>query len=408
MQLVIMNIDGENATSGVTRYVQMLLAGLGRYRCVQVIYIHLMNSTTLIYPKRIYRGSCLEILIPLPLGRNNIIREQYWNDGYNAFIFKYFSDVLRDGCILHLQYVNLIGLALYIKSRIPCKIIAHLHCIPWKSLYGRDPKRFNMLYYAVNGGNGQGLKPDDFAQIACEMDYYHRSDYVVCVTKCAADFLVDYMKVPASKIRVIYNGLEDSCLGDGHQPGRTEFGGRLLYVGVLSPSKGLNYILDAVRLVRQEGLDVELVVAGSYTPLIRDRIYHDYSDIPVRLEGLIPYEDLRKLYKNCDAGIIASLQEQCSYAAIEMLMHGMPVISTMIDGLGEIFEDGKSGLKVNTVFSPVLGLSVDVRQMARQISRLSSDGQLRESLRMEGRLRYENAFTLQKMMKDLVDLYNEM
>ena len=70
--------------------------------------------------------------------------------------------------------------------------------------------------------------------------------------------------------------------------------------------------------------------------------------------------------------------------------------------------DGKSGLKVNTVFSPVLGLSVDVRQMARQISRLSSDGQLRESLRKEGRLRYENVFTLQKMMKDLVDLYNEM
>lgn len=408
MQLVIMNIEGENATSGVTRYVQMLLKGLREYKDIQVVYIHLMNSTTLIFPRRTCREGYLDILIPLPLGRNNIIIERYWNNGYNAFIFKYFSDVLQNGCILHLQYVNLIDLALYIKKQISCKIIAHLHCLPWKSLYGRDPKRFNMLYYAVNGGNGQGLKPDDFAQIACEMDYYHRSDYVVCVTKCAADFLVDYMKVPASKIRIIYNGLEDSCLNDVQQPERKEFKGKLLYVGVLSPSKGLKYILDAVRLVRQEGLNIELIAAGEYTLPIRDKICRDYSDIPVKLEGLIPYEDLRKLYKNCDAGIIASLQEQCSYAAIEMLMHGMPVISTMIDGLGEIFEDGKSGLKVNTVFSPVLGLSVDVRQMARQISRLSSDGQLRESLRKEGRLRYENVFTLQKMMKDLVDLYNEM
>lgn len=45
-----------------------------------------------------------------------------------------------------------------------------------------------------------------------------------------------------------------------------------------------------------------------------------------------------------------SLQEQHSYAAIEMAMFGMPMIITAVDGLDEMFVDEISCLKVNTLF----------------------------------------------------------
>ncbi len=407
MQLVVMNIDNENTTSGVTRYVQMLLGGLKSYSSIQVVYICLMSSNTLIFPRITRQDGYLEILFPLPLDKNNIIAERYWNNGYNAFVFKYFENILQAGCILHLQYVNLIDLALYIKKRIPCKIIAHLHCIPWKSLYDRDVKKFNMLYHAVYKKKGDMPQAHEFSQIVCEMDYYHKSDYVVCVTKCAAGFLVNYMNVPSKKIRVIYNGLTD-CVKKVKRESKVGIKRRVLYVGVLSKSKGLTYILDALRIVRRKGFDVELVVAGTYTSQTKDKIYHDYPDIPIILKGLICYKDLQDLYRTCEIGIIASMQEQCSYAAIEMLMHGMPVVSTMIDGLGEIFKDEESALKIDTVFSPIMGLSVNVEQMANQILRLFSNLLLRQKLQNGGRLRYENKFTLRKMMDSTVKLYNEI
>lgn len=58
-------------------------------------------------------------------------------------------------------------------------------------------------------------------------------------------------------------------------------------------------------------------------------------------------EDLSYPYSICDIGLMVSLQEQHSYATIEMVMFGMPMIITAVDGLDEMFVDEVSSLKVN-------------------------------------------------------------
>lgn len=58
-------------------------------------------------------------------------------------------------------------------------------------------------------------------------------------------------------------------------------------------------------------------------------------------------EDLSYPYSICDIGLIMSLQEQRSYATIEMVMFGMSMIITVVDGLDEMFVDEISCLKVN-------------------------------------------------------------
>lgn len=48
-----------------------------------------------------------------------------------------------------------------------------------------------------------------------------------------------------------------------------------------------------------------------------------------------------------DIGILPSLTEQCSFVAIEMLMHGLPIIGTDSSGLDEMIIDGVNGFKIH-------------------------------------------------------------
>lgn len=179
-------------------------------------------------------------------------------------------------------------------------------------------------------------------------------------------------------------------------------------MGVVSESKGVVYILKALRLVRQQGYRVSLTIAGTCNPQFRNQLKQDFPDLEVDVKGRIPFDELKELYSACDIGIIASLQEQASYVAIEMAMFGMPIITTAVDGLDEIFTDEVNALKVKTRFSPVFGLSVDVEMMAVQLMRLINNEKLRKMLSENARELYEQKLNLELMISRTVEVYREL
>lgn len=62
--------------------------------------------------------------------------------------------------------------------------------------------------------------------------------------------------------------------------------------------------------------------------------------------GLINKEKLYELYTIADMGIMPSFHEQCSYVAIEMMMHGLPIIGSTSTGLYEMIENNITGLHI--------------------------------------------------------------
>ncbi|WP_286833802.1 glycosyltransferase family 4 protein [Proteiniphilum sp. UBA5280] len=149
-------------------------------------------------------------------------------------------------------------------------------------------------------------------------------------------------------------------------------------------------------------------MAGTCNPQFQNKLKQDFSDLEVDVKGRIPFDELKKLYAQCDIGIIASLQEQASYVAIEMAMFGLPIVSTAVDGLDEIFTDEINALKVHTKFSPVFGLSVDVEMMAKQIARLIEDEKLRAVLSQNVRKLYEQELNLDLMIDRTISVYKEV
>jgi len=216
------------------------------------------------------------------------------------------------------------------------------------------------------------------------------------------------MHIPKHKISVICNGINDygKKINRNTELNNREF--KLLYVGVLSQSKGLKYILEAMREVQRKGFFVSLTIAGKIKSSNIREIKETNKDLKLNMIGCIPFHELINHYRRCDAGIIASLQEQSSYVAIEMAMFGLPIITTAVDGLNEMFTDNVNALKVNTRFSLIFGLTADVDMIVDKITMLIEDRQLRLRLGKNARLLYERDFTLKRMIQQSVEVYHEV
>ena len=431
INLFLIDMAHADNTSGVDRYLETLLIGLAAYPFIHIHWIHLRDDNIMLLHCEEQHDSYTKITIPLPQQYNEIIAERFWIRQYNEQVFRLTEHLFRgkQNCILHLHTLNLIDLTVFIREQVPCKIITHLHCIPWKMHYNTDKRKFNELYQQVYVNESPEVNVNDFITNNCELQSYTDADHVVCVTRCAVDFLTKVMGKADENITVIPNGIDDfvqdvtrlsrrneNIENNNHISGSTLLDikrvtsdiFKLLYVGVITESKGLGYILKAMRKVNRQGYNLSLAIAGKITPMFSEKLKNENRDLSLYILGRVPFDELKKHYSESDAGIIASLQEQSSYVAIEMAMFGLPVITTAVDGLDEMFTDNLNALKVNTRFSNVFGLSVDVDMMAEKIIMLIEDNELRAQLRKNVRVLYEKELTLQRMMQQTIDVYQKI
>lgn len=413
INLYIIDMSDASNTSGVDRYVNTLINGLRYYPKIKVHWIHLRNDGKLLFPKEEKIEHYVKYTIPMPQQYNTIITDRFWIRKYNDQVHRLTKHLFRgkENCIIHLHTLNLIDLAVYIREQINCKIITHLHCIPWKGLYNSDKKRFNELYKLTYEGGKPEKKPSSEMYVTnnCELQSYADPDALICVTRCVVNFLEKCIHRFTDNIHVIPNGIDDSSFDTNNREKKTILNTfHCLYVGVVCESKGVNYILKALSLVQKQGYKVSLTIAGTCNSQFQNLLKQDFSDLEVDVIGRIPFYELKELYAQCDIGIIASLQEQASYVSIEMAMCGLPIVSTAVDGLDEIFTDEVNALKVNTKFSSVFGLSVDVDMMANQIIRLIEDDNLRNRLSRNVRKLYQQELNLELMINRVVSVYKQL
>lgn len=409
INLFLTDINVSGNTSGVDRYLTVLIDGLKHYPYINICRINFRHD-----PERLLYGETVkegyrEVVIPMPVSPNEMISKEFWTDRYNGVAYHIIRHLFEgiDNMVFHLNTLNLMDFALTVKKHHPaCKIVTHLHCIPWKGFFNTNISRFNSLYQKVYLDNVKP-KTGELLSNHCELRSYQEADRIICVTQCAKEFLTQLMDISAKKIHVIINGISDKT-DSGVSVERKNETFRFLYVGAITPSKGLTYILEAMRKIQQQGYDASLIVVGSGSKLYLERIKASYSDVPVQFTGRIPFEELKGYYQTCDAGIIASLQEQCSYVAIEMAMFGLPIITTAVDGLDEMFSNEKNALKVPTKFSKVYGLSVDTDNMVTRMKKLMDEKDFRKELGFHARQLYEEQFGSKTMIEKTVEIYHEL
>ena len=142
-----------------------------------------------------------------------------------------------------------------------------------------------------------------------------------------ADYVVQ-MGFPSNNVYIVDNCLDCSRLAKD-EPQRDIKYDFLVYGGFYE-IKGLDVVLDAARMLAQKGYRFSIGIVGyQKTWTYIDENYADLENYIIREE---PSENVSQFYRSARVFISASRRETFSYAMLEALFMGLPVICSDIVG----------------------------------------------------------------------------
>ena len=195
-----------------------------------------------------------------------------------------------------------------------------------------------------------------------------------------------------SKFQVIRLGVDPLVLTP---PSRPTYGGlhsrtselRLVSIGRMVPAKGHHILLEAVRLVRDRGIPLQVMLIGGgpeLASLQRYVIEQGLADTVSFTRALSHQQALSHL-RRADLFALASFAEGIPVALMEAMSLGIPCISTTIAGIPELIRSGVDGLLVPPA---------NAQAFAVALESLLLDAGLRKSLGAAARQRIINQYNL--------------
>ena len=183
-----------------------------------------------------------------------------------------------------------------------------------------------------------------------------QADRIIVESRSTARDLERVLKVPESKIEVIYLGV-----GTAHQPQDSRAAAELiaakygvskdyiLTLGTIVPHKNLITLVRAMKILRGEGeLSSQLLVAGAMGNKSSDFLKAVQSlgltDKEIRFLGFVPDEDLPALYSGSSLFVLPSLYEGFGLPLAEAMACGAPVVASNASSIPEVV--GDAGLLV--------------------------------------------------------------
>ena len=214
-----------------------------------------------------------------------------------------------------------------------------------------------------------------------------RADRIITVSHNTRSDLVNYFRVPSSRIEVIYNGVSPRF----REPVSEEEKDRvfsalkirlpyLLFLGGEKPHKNVQNVIRAfARARRESSLPHSLVLAGPMpaNPARMDALISalQVSESVIR-PGIIEDEDLPALYAGAQAFLYPTLYEGFGLPVVEAMATGTPVLTSSTSALQEIA--GGHACLVNPM---------DVDAIAAGIVTLATDEKVRDRYSELGRKR---------------------
>ena len=229
------------------------------------------------------------------------------------------------------------------------------------------------------------------------------ADKIIAVAEAAKDNLTQ-TGISEKKIVVIQNGVEPlnqisddekKRLRANYNVSDDEF--LLGIVARLNEVKGHVYLLEALKMLRDDGFKVKLLIAGTgdYEQPIRDRtaqlgIVHD-----VIMAGFVT--DVTGIMNILDANMNASFgTEATSLSLLEGMSIGLPAIVSDFGGNPGVVTHGENGLIFQTK---------NADDLYQKVKMYLSDEALRQSLKLKSKAVFNKKFTAEQNTANIQNVY---
>lgn len=224
--------------------------------------------------------------------------------------------------------------------------------------------------------------------------------------------------------KTIFNGVQVQALDVSHIIEQKRVKPlTILFVGRLTPEKGIHDLIDAFILVSEQFPASVLRIIGpdsrtpseyivdltedpkvselkkfyteSYVQILRERI-PAHLRMNIEFPGRLPHAQLEQHYSQADVLVNPSLSESFGMALVEAMERGIPVIGTKVGGMPEIIVPGETGFLVEPG---------DVQALARTIIQLFADDSLRKKLGDAARIHAIKQFSWDRIAKNIFEAY---
>ena len=236
--------------------------------------------------------------------------------------------------------------------------------------------------------------------VKAKTDMYHRwiqskVDAFICVSKKVYDAQI----IPsiASKYHLVYNGvnihrfpvLSDSNSSISNKPFIVGYAGRIV------ENKGIFELLDAIRVIYTNTVDIRLVICGDGKPADIERMsqYINQHHMVEYVQYMGFQKNMNQWYRSIHCLVAPSkVQEAFGLVLCEAMYCKVPVITSISGAQAEIIENGVSGILIDTINS---------ESIVRAIQGLMNNDVVRTSIIEQGYIRVESTFTITKMVDSI-------
>lgn len=230
-----------------------------------------------------------------------------------------------------------------------------------------------------------------------------RADHILADSQATKADLVAVYGTPPEKITVLLSGVDarfkptdDPAVRDRYNIPDRPF---VFSVGTVQPRKNYARLIQALAQLRQQGYDLDLVIAGGKGWLedsTYDAIHEAKMDDHVHVIGFANDADLPALYSTATITAVPSLYEGFGIPVLESMACATPVVTSNISSLPEVA--GDAALTVTPT---------DTDAIADALRRIIDDSALRDTLITRG-LERAAAFTWDRSAEQLVGIYARM
>lgn len=223
---------------------------------------------------------------------------------------------------------------------------------------------------------------------------YMQAHFIVAPSK----FMLNRMlqnRIPARKLRYIPNGVAHERFVPVCDAVNVPDGGYLLYVGRLSPEKGVGTLVKAGAGC---GIPVKIVGDGPE----RQSLQQWVKDNRAGHISFLGYQTGAQLHDTITGAAIVVVPSECyenaSMVILEAMACGKPVIASRMGGNPEQVEEGETGL---------LFEAGNVENLRHEIETLCADPELRRQMGCAAHRRVKEHFSLDHHCIQLAELYQE-
>jgi glycosyltransferase involved in cell wall biosynthesis len=255
------------------------------------------------------------------------------------------------------------------------------------------------------------------------------SEYITKTIRCSFPEFAERWARPIQSEGVDVNRFVGKC---DHNEQRQNEPKRLLFVGRISPEKGVHVLLDAFQKVVEHYPQAKLELVGpTHCSLPREFLFtlsdskkiQNLSSLYEENSGRSYFFYLQKKllslniaknvtftdfvsnlqvvnnYQAADVLVNPSFSESFGRSLIEAMACQVPAVATRVGGMEEIVEDGKTGILVEPG---------DASALAKAILCLLSDEDLRKSMGKAARKRAVELFSWEKTVENLLNQYKKI